>query len=607
MPSRSALPLALAGLRIGPERGQGRAEGVVEIEAPAPSLVVLEAMAAGSLAVTPMVREGGMGRARCYVNGKEAEYGELVEAELAAGSMLRLECVVSDGTGCWNYWKIATGGALSTIPGPLCVARHSHLGDALAVLVSAEAYAVCNGLAKIRVGGTPRLGELLAQFEFAHVEYTQGPGTDADPLFAAAPWDSRFMERFALGLHGRFGGVRPFSVLRPKLRRLSLRPREDVIVCQFDARSSGCHPVERLKEVLSHHDGLPRVVLGGPDTQPYLGPDIEYRVGPLPFILEQLESAAYHIGTDSGVAHLAAAVGLPSVVYPGPAMARATARGMFSGYPRTTVCMAEHPPRPRRLYVAEALSLRDGSHWGAPRRHFRFLEGAAELDASVGPTAEEVRNQVLVLGGGSLLPHGVRGLLCGAICPADLRIAWSVGHTGAGSEGIHAWDIKAMLDGYELISVRDADLGYEWVPCPSCMHSAFDREYPVRFGAVAYERADHPRLGLPLPAAREDQWDLTTEAGLQAVLRHLGSGAKVVTNSYYGVYWATLLGRPVAYVGECCPYRFRHKPATGIPDQWPRLLQEARPYANALSECRRANTHFAVRVKALLRDYGALE
>lgn len=606
MQSRPWLPLVLLQHQTSCTLRHANTDGVLEIEAHAPSVLVIQALAEGAIAVMPLVREGGSTRARCYVDGTETDYGRRVEVALAPGDALRLECRVRDKEACWNYWKIARAYLVGEIPEPLFLVRHAFMGDVLSILAGTETYAVCNGIPRIRIAGAPLIGEVLEQFDFPHVEYVSGPGTDADPVFDAAVWGAPWLEKFGAALHARYGGVRPLGASMPRLRRPGSRPSEDVIVCQFDGRSSGCHSLDRMQEILAHHDGMRRVALGGPDTPRYLGSDVEYRLGPLPFLLEQLQSAAYHIGVDSGIAHLAAAVGLPSVVYHGPRIDAPAVRGFFSGYPRTTVCMAEYPPRARSVCVARSLLLRDGSPWASPDRYFDFLGSAHELDASAPPPTDLLRSQVLILGGGSLLPRGLDAIFRGSACPADLKIAWGIGHSGERCETLRRSDLEPFLRGYDLISIRETELDYEWVPCPSCMNRAFDHEYPILAEVAVYENAGPPSLGLPFPTAREDQWDLTTEAGLQAALTHLGSGAKVVTNAYYGAYWATLLGRPVVYLSPHCPFRFRYQPATGPRERLERLLQEAHPYPEALGETRKTDLNFAVRVKALLKDYGAL-
>jgi len=114
-------------------------------------------------------------------------------------------------------------------------------------------------------------------------------------------------------------------------------------------------------------------------------------------------------------------------------------------------------------------------------------------------------------------------------------IVWGAGANRHGSRRIQ---YPATLDRCLLLGLRD--WGSAWVPCVSCMSPLFDAvvKEPPREDVVLYEHEDYPIL------STSTEWPrLTNNATLEAALRFLGSGRRVVTNSYHGAYWATLLGR----------------------------------------------------------------
>ena len=143
--------------------------------------------------------------------------------------------------------------------------------------------------------------------------------------------------------------------------------------------------------------------------------------------------------------------------------------------------------------------------------------------------------------------------------------------------------------------------GATWVPCASCMSPLFDREYAIQHPAVLYmnNRPDTPYRTLERPPI----YDLPTQHNgvtFEEAVAFLGSGETIVTNSYHGAYWGTLLGRRVVIVN---PYsskflHFRHQPA--IARNW----RTARPrtYPDALGECREANRAFYAAVGRHLTD-----
>lgn len=154
-----------------------------------------------------------------------------------------------------------------------------------------------------------------------------------------------------------------------------------------------------------------------------------------------------------------------------------------------------------------------------------------------------------------------------------------------------AW-VDRLAAGGALIGVRDFGAPYAWVPCASAMLPQFDacRSMRPTVPAVAYEHHEHP-LAVDLPK-------LSNAAPLDEALAHLGSGEVVVTNTYHGAYWGTLMGRRVV-AAESFSNRLRFmKHAPAFADRaadWKTV--DLKAYPLALEECRDANLAFAGRVK----------
>jgi hypothetical protein len=157
--------------------------------------------------------------------------------------------------------------------------------------------------------------------------------------------------------------------------------------------------------------------------------------------------------------------------------------------------------------------------------------------------------QMLILGGGGLLYFSNR---MRALCelPA-VTVVWGV---GANCHGVEHVSHPRFLEDCRLVGVRDYGFRYRWVPCVSCLSAVFE-DLPVpSHDVVAFEHAGVP-LRLPLPTLRNNCTDL------QQVATFLASGDTVVTNSYHGAYWATLLGRRVVVIPFSSKfYGFKHAP-----------------------------------------------
>jgi hypothetical protein len=195
--------------------------------------------------------------------------------------------------------------------------RRLHLGDGFSVLSGIEQYAVENDLGVIGVSGQQVLGDILAVFRFDHVEWKNGPPTHwIDELFWANPWDQPWLIRFKRALACTFGGKCSERFYIPYLSSAPPYSYEDIVLCQFDGRSAPRRfTIDEIRKILSRlSEGRRVVVLGGPDTERYLGSDFEYRLGDLRFISTQLKNCRHFIGCDSGISHVAGVLGIRSYV-----------------------------------------------------------------------------------------------------------------------------------------------------------------------------------------------------------------------------------------------------------------------------------------------------
>jgi hypothetical protein len=189
-----------------------------------------------------------------------------------------------------------------------------------------------------------------------------------------------------------------------------------------------------------------------------------------------------------------------------------------------------------------------------------------------------------------------------AACRGQLRslVAWGVGeseHVSRDGQQVlpYAGPLPGYLKAFDLVGVRDFGTEHHWVPCASCMLPQFDQPGAAVHEAVIYE---HKRIPIPIQAP----FPRRTNAGddIAASLAFLASGKVVITNSYHGAYWATLLGRRVLAIANMSKmYRFRHAPVVCRPEHWQRCLGLTVSYPEALAQCRTANQNFGKEVRAL--------
>lgn len=251
-----------------------------------------------------------------------------------------------------------------------------------------------------------------------------------------------------------------------------------------------------------------------------------------------------------------------------------------------------------------------GDIMSAPYRYFAM--GGQPPLARVAPTAFHIARPVpgpweggkwdaVIYGGGALAGRLLRGEHMAV--RAKKRIAWGIGRSVHGAE-----DAGRMPDGFDLLGVREwtnPQRG-EYVPCASCMHPQFDilagsaptREAVLFVNGSTTIGAKYPtRVSEPLPT-------MTNRQPVDSILSFLASAETVVTNSYHGAYWGTLLGRKVVLAGAYSSkfHAFKFPPVLTYDGNWREAVKAARTYPEALQDSRRYSTLFAARVRDLLED-----
>jgi hypothetical protein len=182
-------------------------------------------------------------------------------------------------------------------------------------------------------------------------------------------------------------------------------------------------------------------------------------------------------------------------------------------------------------------------------------------------TGESLPSHLIVGGGGLLFPRFSEPIQQVANSTSRGKlVAWGIGQQTYGhsdSETIQSFKYSEYLDRFDLVGIRDIDMGYNWVPCASCMHSSFDKPREIKHEFVVFS---HKKFQIHI-----DSFPRMTHANdsLDEVLDFLGSGETILTSSYHGAYWGTLLGRKVlAFPFSSKFATFKHQPGLYPVQKW---------------------------------------
>jgi len=164
-----------------------------------------------------------------------------------------------------------------------------------------------------------RLAHKVAKlFHFHHISLTNEGGREAINMH----WLSYVYETpyFVTGI---LKATQDCFGLKPELCKsltptITAKDTEDVTLVQLDGRThkgiGAPMALSEKKQAIKTLAKYPAEVIGGPDTKPYLGDKFKYRVGSLRAITGELLKCRQFLGCDSGLSHLAGALGVPSAV-----------------------------------------------------------------------------------------------------------------------------------------------------------------------------------------------------------------------------------------------------------------------------------------------------
>jgi len=246
-----------------------------------------------------------------------------------------------------------------------------------------------------------------------------------------------------------------------------------------------------------------------------------------------------------------------------------------------------------------------GDFFSTPAHYVPFLEHSALCDLEAPNLITRAIDKVVILGGGGLLQNlqWKPELLKLRSAPTRGLIAWGIGQNSHFSSNHKSRETLKPND-FDLFGIRDYGLGSpaeNWVPCASCLHPFFDSIPAASNELVVFEHHEYPLDDFPHPGAPRLR---NSEMNLNRVLDFLSSGEVVVTNSYHGAYWATLMGRKVVVVDPFSDKfdHFKHPPRIAESSDARRKLTSLDRYPEALEECRTANLEFADKVQELMHQ-----
>jgi hypothetical protein len=211
--------------------------------------------------------------------------------------------------------------------------------------------------------------------------------------------------------------------------------------------------------------------------------------------------------------------------------------------------------------------------------------GSITLD-QIKSNADQVKYHLIVGGGGLLFNRFFRSFEILDTLKSVFRgqwIAWGIGQQVYSTSDDNLmekltssrdnFNYEKYLKSFDLVGIRDIDFQYDWLPCASCLDSAFDQPREIKHDFVVFS---HRKFELKIDRFPTMSHDTQS---LEEVINFLGSGETIITSSYHGAYWGTLLGRKViAFPFSTKFLTFKHPPSIYPVSKWKYSQIKFRPF-----------------------------
>jgi hypothetical protein len=188
-----------------------------------------------------------------------------------------------------------------------------------------------------------------------------------------------------------------------------------------------------------------------------------------------------------------------------------------------------------------------GDYWSCPSHYFKF-DIAEHVD--INNIKNLKSSNKIIFGGGGLLGRITWDNSIRQLTENNDVILWGAGQNIYGQKkkgdmiGVKVDSaLPDYIDNFTSIGLRDYNLGYNWVPCVSCMHLAFDKVIKVK-STKKVIAVEHNKIKL-----RSKDYKTINHAiaptQLEEFLLEIAQYECVLTNTYHGAYWSLLLGKKV--------------------------------------------------------------
>lgn len=233
-----------------------------------------------------------------------------------------------------------------------------------------------------------------------------------------------------------------------------------------------------------------------------------------------------------------------------------------------------------------------GDYFSNPSRYFNFYDIESQ---ELMHNTTYLFNANLIVGGGGLIHKKFQRHIQNLLDKKPQHaVLWGIGHN-FGKKHIEKSKDNVIfpdwLERCDLIGIRDYIEGKEeyYLPCVSCMHSAFDKNYKVEKDKGYFLHAFKTKI----QDTHNKSVFYNDNIEFEKAIEFIGSHNTIITDSYHGAYWAMLLNKQVQVVSWSIKFNYFKNPPLFLENinQVP-LSEMHYIQKDYLQECRNLNRNF---------------
>lgn len=192
----------------------------------------------------------------------------------------------------------------------------------------------------------------------------------------------------------------------------------------------------------------------------------------------------------------------------------------------------------------------------------------------------------------------IRKTISKIILPERPKFVWGAGHNTSGDYKTDEINYPESLANFNLVGIRDYSFTqHQWAPCASCMHPALRQNYAIKNDIIWFE---HKKQIIKDFGTESIPRFINSGSNIEQTIELLGSANIILTNSYHGAYWGTLMKKRVVIVGPWSTkfHFFKYQPT--IPNRKESIksaIERSKFYEDALEDCVSTTEKFWSKIK----------